>query len=103
MLIQNGKKFIQAAFENEDELEKVVLENYENIFGPSSIYLPKTLIKTSEGIGTVTDGFVIDLASVHPSYNYRKPQEYPALNKFAQVMWIVAGVAFVIWLIMINL
>ena len=63
MLIHNGKLFIQTSFENEDELEGVVFENYENIFGPSTIYLPKTLIKTGEGIGTVTDGFIVDLTS----------------------------------------
>jgi hypothetical protein len=37
--------------------------NYEYIFGPTSIYLPKTLIKTGDGTGTIPDGFAIDLSS----------------------------------------
>ena len=41
MLIFNETKFIRASFDNEEELEKVVIDNYEYLFGPSSIYLPK--------------------------------------------------------------
>lgn len=63
MLILGDKKFIQANFETEDELENIVLENYEYIFGPGSFYLPKALIKTREGIGTIPDGYAIDLTS----------------------------------------
>lgn len=60
MLILNDRKFIQASFDSENELESVVIENAEYIFGPSSIYFPKKLIKTSDGAGTIPDGFVID-------------------------------------------
>jgi hypothetical protein len=63
VIIFGNRKFIQAQFENEDELERVVVDNADYLFGPSSIYLPKTLIKTQDGFGTVPDGFVIDLAS----------------------------------------
>lgn len=63
MLILGNKKFIQANFDTEDELENIVLENYEYIFGPGSFYLPKTLIKTRKGIGTIPDGYAIDLTS----------------------------------------
>jgi len=62
MLVTNKKRFIQAAFDSEEEIEKVVSENATDIFGPSSIYFPKSLIKTAEGVGTIPDGFVIDLA-----------------------------------------
>ena len=62
MLLFGDKKFIQAPFENEEELEGVVAENYEYIFGPNSFYLPKKLIKTSDGTGTIPDGFAVDLA-----------------------------------------
>lgn len=37
--------------------------NAEFIFGPDSIYLPKSLIHTSEKAGTVPDGFVVDIAA----------------------------------------
>src|SRR5205085_5563790 len=56
-------KFIQAPFINEDELETVVMNNAEYIFGPSSIYFPRRLIKTGDGAGTIPDGFVIDPAA----------------------------------------
>jgi hypothetical protein len=63
MLIFNDTKYIKTPFKNEDELEQVVISNYEYIFGPTSIYLPKKLIKTGDGAGTIPDGFVIDLGS----------------------------------------
>ncbi|PAU95370.1 hypothetical protein CK503_04025 [Aliifodinibius salipaludis] len=63
MLILNDKKFIKSPFDNEAELEQVIIDNYEHIFGPSSIYLPKKKIKTGDGAGTIPDGFAIDLAS----------------------------------------
>lgn len=63
MLILGESKFIQAPFSSEEELENVVVENAESIFGPSSIYFPKTLFKTGDGAGTIPDGFVIDPSS----------------------------------------
>ncbi|BFN37511.1 hypothetical protein [Fidelibacter multiformis] len=63
MLILGESKFIKTPFDSEQELEQVVVDNYEYIFGPTSIYLPKTLIKTGDGTGTIPDGFAIDLAS----------------------------------------
>lgn len=63
MLILNDRKFIKTPFTNEQELEQVVIDNFEYIFGPSSIYLPKALIKTGDGAGTIPDGFAIDISS----------------------------------------
>lgn len=62
MIILDDQKFIKTNFDNEDELEQVIINNFEYLFGPNSIYLPKKLIKTQEGFGTIPDGFVIDLA-----------------------------------------
>jgi Restriction Enzyme Adenine Methylase Associated len=62
MIIAGTKKFISAAFASEQELELIVQTNAEYIFGPESIYLPKSLIRTLDGSGTIPDGFVIDLA-----------------------------------------
>ncbi|WP_133256810.1 DUF4357 domain-containing protein [Hymenobacter edaphi] len=61
MLIFQEKKFIKTPFNNEAELETVVVNNYEYLFGPDSFYLPKTLIKTADGSGTIPDGFAIDI------------------------------------------
>ncbi|TAH42451.1 MAG: hypothetical protein EYC69_05840 [Bacteroidetes bacterium] len=63
MLILENRKFIKTPFTNEQELEQVVIDNYEYIFGPSSVYLPKALIKTGDGSGTIPDGFAIDLST----------------------------------------
>jgi hypothetical protein len=62
MLIFKDKKFIKSPFDNEAELENVVITNYENLFGPNSFYLPKAKIKTADGVGTIPDGFAIDIA-----------------------------------------
>jgi len=61
MLLFGDKIFIEAPFRNENELEEVVKENYEFLFGPSSIYLPKSRIETSDGKATIPDGFAIDI------------------------------------------
>jgi hypothetical protein len=57
MLVTDKKRFIQVPFDSEDEIENVVVENSTDIFGPDSVYFPKTLIKTSGGTGTIPDGF----------------------------------------------
>lgn len=61
MLIIDDRKFVLTKFDTEDELESVVVANAEYIFGPSSIYLPKSLIRTPDGTGTIPDGYAIDL------------------------------------------
>lgn len=61
MLVFKETKFIKAPFDSEAELEQVVVDNYEYLFGPDSFYLPKTLIKTADGVGTIPDGFAIDI------------------------------------------
>ncbi len=43
-------------------MESVVVQNYEYIFGPSSIYLPKGKISTPDGAATIPDGFAFDVA-----------------------------------------
>lgn len=63
MLIGNNKRYIEAPFLDENELEQVIVDNYEQIFGASSIFLPKTKIKTLDGAGTIPDGYAIDLKS----------------------------------------
>lgn len=85
MLIYNSKRFVVTPFSSEKELEDVVSEHFEDIFGPASIYLPKRLIKTKDGFGTIPDGVVIDLAarkwyiieaelSIHSIWSHIAPQ-----------------------------
>jgi hypothetical protein len=61
MLLLDQRRFIKAPFTNEAELESVVLENYEYIFGPDSILLLKKLIHSADGAGTIPDAFALDL------------------------------------------
>ena len=61
MIISNDKKYYKAPFTNEDEIESVVIANFEYLFGPSSIYLSKMKIQTADGVGTIPDGFAIDI------------------------------------------
>jgi hypothetical protein len=41
MLIFKDRKYIKTPFNNENELEQVVIDNYEYIFGPTSINCQK--------------------------------------------------------------
>lgn len=61
MLIFKDTKFIKSPFDSEAELEQVIVDNYEYLFGPTSFYLPKAKIKTADGVGTSPDGFAIDI------------------------------------------
>jgi len=47
-------------FENEDELEEIVRNYYELLFGEHSIYLPQQCITTVSGSGSVPDAFVLN-------------------------------------------
>lgn len=62
MLIFKDSKFIKSPFDSESELEQVIVDNYEYLFGPTSIYLAKAKIKTADGAGTIPDGFAIDIS-----------------------------------------
>jgi hypothetical protein len=63
MIIVADKKYVAAAFDDEEEIERVVLENAEYIFGADSIMLPKSLISSADGFGTIPDGFAIDFSA----------------------------------------
>lgn len=62
MLIVGNSQYVEQPFDSEDELEQVVLNQFEYIFGPDAISLPKKLIKSPMGAGTIPDGFAIDIA-----------------------------------------
>jgi hypothetical protein len=62
MLIFKNQKFIKSSFESKAELERVIIDNYEYLFGPDSFYLSKAKIKTADGAGTIPDGFAIDIS-----------------------------------------
>jgi hypothetical protein len=95
MLLFNDSKYLKTPFQNEAELEKIIVTNYEYLFGPASLYLPKSKIVTADGFGTIPDGFVIDLDNRiwyiveaelirHGVYEHIVPQITKQLNAASQ-------------------
>jgi hypothetical protein len=62
MIISKSKKYYERPFATEEEIESIVLANSEYLFGSSSFLIPKSLIRTFDGNGTIPDAFAIDLA-----------------------------------------
>jgi len=52
--------YSRVAFNNEAEIERIVLDNFKKIFGDYALLLPKTKINTLGGTGTIPDGIVVD-------------------------------------------
>jgi len=84
-MLKDGIKYLPYKYKNEEELEKMIIEHYKEIFGEDSILLPKQRIQTSAGFGTIPDAFVLSLRekrwyvievelSVHPLYQHIVPQ-----------------------------
>ncbi len=67
-IIVNGKIFKSSKFENEAELEKVVVKNSKPIFGQKSVYFDiKKRVKSSSGnILSIPDGYVINFSEREP-------------------------------------
>jgi len=63
MLISGKSKFVKSPFTSEDELKKLVIENADYFFAPSSFCLSRELISDKDGFEAFTDGFAIDIAS----------------------------------------
>ena len=55
-----GTFYSKVQFKTEEEVEKVVVDNFKLLFGDYSILLPKSLIRTSGGKGTIPDGIIVD-------------------------------------------
>jgi len=63
MIVSGSQKYFRAPFCNEAEIEKVVKDYAEYLFGSSILLIPKAKITTMGGTGTIPDGFVIDVES----------------------------------------
>ena len=63
MIVSGTQKYFHAQFDNEAEIEKVVKDYAEYLFGSSILFIPKSKIATAGGVGTIPDGFVIDVES----------------------------------------
>src|SRR5437588_9109817 len=63
MLVGSNEVYIKAAFDSEAELEQVVADNQEVLFGAASLFLAKSSLSTLGGKVTIPDGVVINLQS----------------------------------------
>lgn len=61
VIITKNGKYNLYNYQNELELEKMIVEHYSEIFGKNSHYFDiKKKIKSKSGFGTIPDGYVID-------------------------------------------
>ena len=60
-LLKDGVRYLHRKYKNEQELEDFVVEHYQEIFGENTLFFDKRKIKTPSGLGTIPDGFVVDL------------------------------------------
>lgn len=63
MIVAGTKKYFRTPFNNEAEIETVVKDFSEYLFGSSILFIPKSKISTTGGTGTIPDGFVVDVES----------------------------------------
>jgi hypothetical protein len=63
MLISGKSKLDKSPFTSEDELRKMVIDNADYFFGPSSFCLSRELISNKDGFEVFTDGFAVDIAN----------------------------------------
>lgn len=63
MLVGKNEQYLKVAFDSEAEIEAVVAENADLLFGPNSVYLPQKRISTAGGAGTIPDAVVVDLGA----------------------------------------
>ena len=57
---RKGKIYSKMEYVNEEEIENVVINNFNLLFGDYSILLDKNLISTNAGKGSIPDGIIID-------------------------------------------
>jgi hypothetical protein len=55
MLVNDTDQFLKTNFENEAEIERVVQQYAQQLFGGSIIYLPQTRLSTVGGRGSIPD------------------------------------------------
>jgi len=61
MIFDNkGHIYSKVEYNNEEEIESVVINNFNKLFGDYSFLLEKSLISTNSGKGTIPDGIIID-------------------------------------------
>src|SRR5690606_778096 len=83
--INRNETLYRAPFDNEAEIERVVQDFAQQLFGSNILYLPQTRISTIGGKGSVPDAVVIDVEAetwyiveaeraVHGTWEHIAPQ-----------------------------
>lgn len=81
LLLKDGVKYLSYQYKDEAELEQMVIDHYEVIFGKNAVLFKKQKISAHSGIGTIPDGFVLLIderkwyvveveLSTHPVYDH---------------------------------
>jgi len=60
-LFKDSIRYLPYDYQSEQELENFVVEHYEEIFGENTLFFEKKKLRTPSGIGSIPDGFVLDL------------------------------------------
>jgi len=85
ILMKDGIKYLLYQYKDESELEEYVKKHIKFIFGDGSLFFEKTKIKSRAGIGSIPDGFVLQIhnqkwyvleieLAQHPLYEHIVPQ-----------------------------
>src|SRR3989344_5779551 len=60
IIVTKDEKYHLYSYENEIELERMIVEHSSEIFGKNTKYFNKRKIESKSGFGTIPDGYVID-------------------------------------------
>jgi Restriction Enzyme Adenine Methylase Associated len=60
LLTKDYRTYFKVAFDSEEEIERVILENVGLLFGDYSLLLSKSKLQTYGGKGSIPDGVLID-------------------------------------------
>lgn len=63
LLTKDYRTYFKVAFDSEEEIERVILENVGLLFGDYSLLLSKSKLQTYGGKGSIPDGVLIDFDS----------------------------------------
>jgi len=85
MLLKDGVKYLPYSYTSEEELTQMIIEHYEEIFGPHTLYFDPQTMKTSIGIEARNDGILLAMnrnmwymleveLSKHPLHDHIIPQ-----------------------------
>jgi hypothetical protein len=86
-LLLNGVEYQEYAFEDEEELEKAVIENGKFLFGPDSFYIDvkRRVGKAGSHNKGIPDGYLIDLSNLASPQLYFVENELEAHDPYSHV------------------